>query len=59
MEFDFLNFINTTGFPIAMVIYLLFDKAKLTKNLVDAIDNNTKVIAKFCGQFGLSEKGSE
>ena len=39
--------ISTLGFPVAMVIYFIWDKYKVTSNLVQAINNNnasTKMI---------------
>ena len=35
--------ISTLGFPVAMVIYFIWDKYKVTSNLVQAINNNNKI----------------
>ena len=51
------EFINTLGFPIAMVVYFIWDKNKSTKELsdqmadttmkvVDTLNHNTMVLEK-------------
>lgn len=36
--------INTMGFPVVMVGYFIWDKTKITNNLVKAITDNTNVM---------------
>ena len=38
--------ISNLGFPVAMVLYFIWDKYKVTSNLVQAINNNNKILKK-------------
>ena len=63
---EIVQLINTLGFPIAMVIYFIYDKNKTTANMlenvkesnaivVEAINNNTKILTKFVEHFGADD----
>ena len=50
--------INNMGFPIAMVAYFIWDKTKVTNQLVTAINNNNVILQKLLlvmGRDDLSE----
>ena len=40
------DLINNMGFPIAMVAYFIWDKTKVTNQLVTAINNNNVILQK-------------
>lgn len=44
MEVDFISLIGTTGFPIAVTVYLLFERSKTTKELIKAIQDLSLII---------------
>jgi hypothetical protein len=59
---DFISMIDGVGFPIAMVIYFIWDKNNTTKTLVTAINNNTKIITRLMNRINcadLYEEGGE
>ena len=43
--------INTMGFPIVMVGYFIWDKTKVTNNLVKAMQDNTTVMNKLLSRL--------
>ena len=47
--------IDGVGFPIAMVIYFIWDKNNTTKTLVTAINNNTKIITRLMNRINCSD----
>ena len=49
--------ISTLGFPVAMVIYFIWDKYKVTSNLVQAINNNNKILTMLLTKLDLVEEG--
>lgn len=52
------DLINNMGFPIAMVAYFIWDKTKVTNQLVTAINNNNLILQKLLlviGRDDLSE----
>ena len=49
--------ISTLGFPIAMVFYFIWDKYKVTSNLVQAINNNNKMLTMLLTKLDLVEEG--
>lgn len=49
--------ISTLGFPVAMVIYFIWDKYKVTSNLVQAINNNNKILNMLLTKLDLVEEG--
>ena len=49
--------ISTLGFPIAMVFYFIWDKYKVTSNLVQAINNNNKILTMLLTKLDLVEEG--
>ena len=55
---DFINYISELGFPIAMVVYFIWDKNNSNKTMIQAINNQTKVLNKILvklGCYDLSE----
>ena len=51
--------ISTLGFPVAMVLYFIWDKYKVTSNLVQAINNNNKILTMLLTKLDLVEEGLE
>lgn len=49
------DLINNMGFPIAMVAYFIWDKTKITNQLVTAINNNNTVLQKLLTVIGHDE----
>jgi hypothetical protein len=49
------EFINTMGFPIAMVVYFIWDKEKTMKPMIDAVNNNTTVLTVLCEKVDFSQ----
>ena len=49
--------ISTLGFPVAMVLYFIWDKYKVTSNLVQAINNNNKILTMLLTKLDLVEEG--
>ena len=39
--------ISNLGFPVAMVLYFIWYKYKVTSNLVEPINNNNKLLSMF------------
>ena len=59
---EIINVINSLGFPIAMVIYFIWDKNNTSKTLVTAINNNTKILNRLLNRLNyndLYEEGDE
>ena len=48
--------ISNLGFPIAMVFYFIWDKYKVTSNLVQAINNNNKILSMLLTKLDLVEE---
>ena len=48
--------ISNLGFPVAMVIYFIWDKYKVTSNLVQAINNNNKILSMLLTKLDLVEE---
>lgn len=58
--FGFLTeFINTMGFPMAMVLYFIWDKEKTMKPIVDAINNNTNILTVLCEKVDFKDLKTE
>lgn len=55
----FLDLINGVGFPIAMVAYFIWDKTKVTSQMVTAINNNNLVLQKLITVLGKEELADE
>lgn len=51
--------INNMGFPIVMVIYFIWDKTKITNQLVEAMNNNTNVMQKLLVKLNAHELAEE
>lgn len=51
--------ISNLGFPVAMVLYFIWDKYKVTSNLVQAINNNNKILSMLLAKLDLVEEGLE
>lgn len=49
------DLINSFGFPITMVAYFIWDKYKTTAPLVQAINDNTTVIARLLTKLDADE----
>ena len=49
--------ISNLGFPMAMVLYFIWDKYKVTSNLVQAINNNNKILSMLLTKLDLVEEG--
>ena len=49
--------ISNLGFPAAMVLYFIWDKYKVTSNLVQAINNNNKILSMLLTKLNLVEEG--
>ena len=49
--------ISNLGFPVAMVLYFIWDKYKVTSNLVQAINNNNKILSMLLTKLDLVEEG--
>ena len=47
--------INTMGFPIVMVGYFIWDKTKVTNQLVTAINNNNVILQKLLTVIGRDD----
>ena len=47
--------INTMGFPIVMVGYFIWDKTKVTNQLVTAINNNNMILQKLLSVIGRDD----
>lgn len=48
--------ISNLGFPVAMVLYFIWDKYKVTSNLVQAINNNNKILSMLLTKLDLVEE---
>lgn len=54
------DLISSLGFPIVMVIYFIWDKYKVTSNLVQAINNNNRILSMLLGKLNiLDEEGKD
>lgn len=53
----FTQTINNLGFPIAMVAYFIWDKTKITNQLVTAINNNNTILSKLLVKMDAEELG--
>ena len=51
--------ISNLGFQVAMVLYFIWDKYKVTSNLVQAINNNNKILTMLLTKLDLVEEGLE
>ena len=49
--------ISNLGFPVAMVLYFIWGKYKVTSNLVQAINNNNKILSMLLTKLDLVEEG--
>lgn len=52
------NLINTMGFPIVMVGYFIWDKWKVTSQLVQAINNNNTILTKLLAKLDMDGEDS-
>lgn len=59
---ELVNLINTIGFPMAMVIYFIWDKNNTTKLMADTLNKNTesinnitKVMEKILMRLGMED----
>ena len=49
------DLVNNMGFPIAMVAYFIWDKTKVTNQLVTAINNNNMILQKLLSVIGRDD----
>ena len=49
------DLINNMGFPIAMVAYFIWDKTKVTNQLVTAININNLILQKLLSVIGRDD----
>ena len=49
------DLVNNMGFPIAMVAYFIWDKTKVTNQLVTAINNNNVILQKLLIVMGRDD----
>lgn len=52
---DITNVINNLGFPIAMVVYFIWDKNKSTQTMIKAIENNSKLLSLVLRKLNIEE----
>lgn len=52
---DIANVINNLGFPIAMVVYFIWDKNKSTQTMIKAIENNSKLLSLVLRKLNIEE----
>ena len=56
MDYQILiDLVNGVGFPIAMVAYFIWDKTKVTNQLVTAINNNNMILQKLLSVMGRDD----
>lgn len=46
---------NDMGVPVAMLIYFIYDKLTTTKNMTQAIENNTIILTRLLERFSSSD----
>ena len=51
----FVELINNIGFPIAMVLYFIWDKSRITNQLTNAINNNNMILEKLLTKLDLED----
>lgn len=51
--------INSFGFPIIMVAYFVWDKTKITNELVSVIENNNNILTRLLMKLGQEELAEE
>ena len=49
--------ISNLGFPVAMVLYFIWDKYKVNSKIVQAINNNNKILSMLLTKLDLVEEG--
>lgn len=55
---EYINMISDLGFPVAMVVYFIWDKNNSNKSMIQAINNQNKILNKILvklGCYDLSE----
>lgn len=55
----FVQLINNLGFPIAMVAYFIWDKYQTMQPMIEAINNNTRILGILCDKLDLEEEKKE
>ena len=53
------DLINSIGFPIVMVLYFVWDKTKVTNELVAVIENNNNILTRLIMKLGEEELAEE
>lgn len=51
----FREVVNSLGFPIAMVVYFIWDKTKVTNHLSEVIENNNLILQKLLVKLDKEE----
>ena len=51
--------VNSLGFPIAIVLYFIWDKNKTTTPLVEAINNNTIILTRLLDKIGCDKMADD
>lgn len=60
MDYNMLiDAINNLGFPIIMVAYFVWDKTKITNELVSVIENNNNILTRLLMKLGEEELAEE
>lgn len=55
---EYINMISDLGFPVAMVVYFIWDKNNSNKSMIQAINTQNKILNKILvklGCYDLSE----
>ena len=52
---EFLNAASELGFPVAMVVYFIWDKNNSNKSMIQAINNQNKILNKILVKLGCYE----
>ena len=52
---DIMSAINNLGFPVAMVVYFIWDKNKSTQTMIRAIENNSKLLSAVLRKLNIDE----
>lgn len=47
--------VNSLGFPIAMVVYFIWDKNQTMKPMIDSINNMNKFLAVLCDKLDMND----
>ena len=51
--------LSNLGFPVAMVVYFIWDKTKITSELTEAINNNNIILTRILEHFSSEDNNNE